>query len=173
MRSKEPKQKFFLRDLLDDPELQRRARAWAKRLVNRYKLAPMTGDDLYQEAVAKLLRYTDAEEPREISYPAAFIFRVLHNQALTLGKRQIEAAEYDEIPSQKLSDNFDMVQRIESGILLDEAFRSLDNEQDKVLFICITKGYTSRQIAVVFNVSHVTAADRVIELIKKIRKSLL
>jgi RNA polymerase sigma factor (sigma-70 family) len=175
MSSKEPKQTQTLRELLEDHDLQWRAHAWAERLVRRYKLAPMTGEDLYQEAMAKLVRYTDSEEPREIDYPQAFLFKVLHNQAFTAWRKvhRTETIEYDEVPSQKLSDNFDMVQRIESGILLEQAFRSLDKEQDRHLFICIINGYTTRQIAVVFKISHVTAADRVIQLKEKIRQSLL
>jgi RNA polymerase sigma factor (sigma-70 family) len=182
MKSKEPTQTQSLRVLLEDPDIRRRARTWAERLVRRYGLAPMTGEDLYQEAMTKLVRYANCEEPREVDYPHAFFFKVLHNQARTIlqtkahstfGTRHIDEVEYDEVPSQKLSDNFDMVQRIESGILLDEAFRSLDSEQDRHLFNCIVNGFTTRQIALALNVSHVTAANRVTKLIKKIQKSVL
>ena len=183
MRSKEPKQtQFLLRDLLEDPDLQRRAHAWAEKLVRRYGLEPMTGEDLYQEAMTKLVRYANSDESREIHYPKSYLFKVLHNQArtslqtkahLTAGTRLTEEVEFDEVLSQKLSDNFDMVQRIESGILLDKAFRSLHKEQDRNLFICIINGYTTRQIGIIFGISHVAAADRITKLIEKIRKSLL
>jgi|SRR5690349_12151656 len=179
MRSKEPNQTQSLRVLLEDPEIQRRAHSWAERLVQRYNLAPMTGEDLYQEAMTKLVRYANSEEPREINYPQAFFYKVLHNRARTQARNQasfnilhIEAVEYEEVPIEKLSDNFDMVQRIESGILLAEAFRSLDEQDDRDLFICIINHYTMRQIGALFNISHVAAAERVKVLIKKIQKAL-
>jgi RNA polymerase sigma factor (sigma-70 family) len=181
MSSKGPKQTQTLRELLEDPDLQRRAHAWAESLVQRYMLAPMTAEDLYQEAMTKLVRYANSEQPREISYPKAFLFKVLRNQARTLSDNQarpsfrilhIEGVEYDEVPSQKLSDNLDMVQRMESGILLKEACRDFD-EEEKALVYCVLSGYTLRQIAAVFKISHVTAANRVAQLKNKMRKALL
>jgi len=182
MSSREPKQPQSLRKLIEDPDLQRRAHGWAERLVRRYQLAPMTGEDLFQEAMKKLVRYANSEKPREIDKPQAFLFTVLRNQARTVWEEHTHSSkrisesntvEYDEVSSQKLSDHFDMVQRIESAILLDEAFRSLDKKQDQLLFLCILKGYTMRQIGVELGISHVTASYRVKQLVVKIRKSLL
>ena len=181
MSSKEPKQPQSVRELIEDPDLHRCAQAWAEKLVRRYNLAPMTGEDLFQQVMTKLVRYAILEGLREIDHPQAYLYTALHNQARTVSEThthsnkhisQSSTVQYDEVSSQKLSDNFDTAQRIESGILLRELCRSLD-KKDQLLLICILNGYTMRQIGEAFNVSHVTAAVRVRQLLTKIRKSLL
>lgn len=170
MRSEEPKQLQSLQDLLDDPNLQRRAHAWAEKLVRRYQLA-MTGEDLYQQAIAKLVR---SEKPLEVEHPLAFMFIVLKNQARTSCQLvKDKTVGLEDVPGSELSDNLDTVQRMESRILLNEAYRSLDNEEERELFICVLKGLTSRQVAVIFKISHVTAAHRMTQLKEKVKKSFL
>ncbi|HEX7772630.1 MAG TPA: sigma-70 family RNA polymerase sigma factor [Pyrinomonadaceae bacterium] len=174
MRSEEPKQTMCIQDVLDDPEIQMRARVWAERLVRRYELAPMTGEDLYQQAITKLVRYAKSEEQREIEKPLSFMFIVLSNQARTSFQARAKTVRLEEeIPSRALSDNFEAVRQMELGILLKETFRTLDNDADREIFICVLNGYSSRQVAVRLAVSHVTVAHRMNQIRASIRKSLL
>lgn len=175
MRSEEPKQTHCLQDLLDDADLQRRAHAWAEKLVRGYQLE-MTGEDLFQQVIAKLVR---SKKPLEIEHPRAFMFIVLKNQARTsfqVVKDRVakdKTVGLEDVPSSALSDNFDTVQRMESRILLKEAYRSLNSEEERELFVCVLKGYSSRQVAIIFNISHVTAAHRMTQLKARLRKAML
>ena len=173
MESEESKQTHSLRDVLNDPDIQTRARGWAEKLVRRYELAPMTGDDLYQQAITKLVGYANSEEPPEIEKPLSYIFTVLSNQARTSFKARTKTVSLEEeVSNRELSDNFDSVRRLELGILLHEVFRTLDNE-DRELFTWVLNGYSFREIAARLNVSHVTVAYRMNRIIARIRYSLL
>lgn len=92
----------------------------------------MTGEDLYQQAITKLVRYAKSEEQREIEKPLSFMFIVLSNQARTSFQGRPKTVGLEEkIPSWALSDNFEAVRQMELGIVLDETFRALDNDEDR------------------------------------------
>jgi len=174
MRSEGPEQVQCLQDLLDDPEIQRRARVWAERLVRRFGLAPMAGEDLYQQAIIKLVRYAKSREQLGIKSPLSFMFTVLSNQARTSVRVQAKTVGLEEeIPGWALSDNFEAARRMELGILLNETYRTLDNVEDREIFECVLNGYSSREVAVRLQVSHVTAAYRMNQIKARIRKALL
>ena len=172
MSSNEPKQ-TPLRQLIEDPAIQRRAQAWAERLVKQHGLAPLTGEDLYQQVMVKLLYYAESGKPREIERPLAYMFGVLSNEARSTFRRlhPVETVPLDEVPAEKLSDKFEVVQRIELGILLTEASRDMDEEETE-LFYYMLCGYSARQLAWQYGTSHVTVAARMKKLTRKMHETL-
>lgn len=159
---------------LEEPKNQRLALAMANRLVRRYQLTAMTGADLYQLSVEKLLRYVHDAPPVQIKQPLGYFYRVLSNEARDIFKKEHrrENVALEDVAEQRLSDNFDTVQSIESGILLREAMDMLDGEQRKMFDLWL-QGATTRQMASAFGVSHVTIATRLAQIQKRVLKALL
>lgn len=172
MNSQEPKQLHLLSDLLADPYFQQQMRAYANRMVTRYQLAPATtGEDLYQQAVERIIRY-----PIEVKHPLAYVYRVLKNLANS-GSRHTrphhQELPLEEVWREELSDQFDVMQQIEAGILLEEVVANLDSKELEVFNYVLSGSTTARQLGRKLNVSHVTAANRLKALHAKIRRALL
>jgi RNA polymerase sigma factor (sigma-70 family) len=175
LREQQPSSSHSILDWLNDPEIRRRTMAVAESLVRRYELSPITGEDLYQRSVIKLLRYFHVGRAPQIEFPVGYMFTVLKREAYDLAAKDTahQWISVEEVPEAKLSDRFDMVQRIERGILLREVLDVLDNDQERELLTDVLNGLTSRQLARKLGVSHVTAAHRWRELKKKIRQAVL
>ena len=176
MSSEESKQTQSLLESLAEADMQRRAHAMAESLVRRYRLAPMTGDDLYQQAMTRLIRYHKTVESHQINNPLAYLFKVLSNEARKIhdSVKKYEIISLEEVSNATLPVTPDMMQpQIESGLLLQEVLAGLDPAEQR-LFSYVLEGFTtSRQLAIKLEVSHVTAAHRLAQLKAKIRRMLL
>lgn len=158
---------------LERPGARRRILDISDYFVRKYRLSSATADDLCQLATMKLLRYFRDKAPQEIENPRAFLFIVVGNEARRLFKKEHghETIALLDTSENIFSDHFETAQRVESGMLLREVLASL-NAEERFLFEHWLNGATFRELGLKLDTSHVTARDRVLQIVEKIKGSL-